>query len=235
MVRSRACAGSNPFAFFSPASTAFPDDNNPIDSFIVGLISLAVALPVTFFLQSTYELSNEVKVPDLWLSWPGGWETKVMGSEGHKDWHYGKGGVQPRRIVRWYARFSTQGEPFMMTLLNLWRRFYAWTRGMPPPWEQDEAVFGARSSTAAYSLDRMTGDEDAGASGTRDAAHAVRTARAVQFARKDTVVRHRLVAVGVIGVLLTWAIFAWFIFTCALFPRAARATACMRLPATHVR
>ena len=49
--------------------TAFPDDNNPIDSFLVGLISLGMALPVTMFLQSLFDLSNEVKVADIWLSW----------------------------------------------------------------------------------------------------------------------------------------------------------------------
>jgi hypothetical protein len=154
-----------------------------------------------------------VKVPDLWVSWPGGIETRVLGAEAHKDWNYARGGVQPSRIVRWYARFATQGEPLMMTVINLWRRLYAWMRGVPPPWEQDETVTGARSSTAAYESVVMDHNADASA---RDSAHEVRTAHAVRFALAEVAMRRRLVGVGVVGVLLTWAIFAWFIFTCAL-------------------
>lgn len=36
--------------------TQFPDDEQPFDSFIVGLISIAVAIPVTYLLQICFEI-----------------------------------------------------------------------------------------------------------------------------------------------------------------------------------
>ena len=35
--------------------TAFPDDANSVDTFIVGLIALAVAIPVTVFISTCFE------------------------------------------------------------------------------------------------------------------------------------------------------------------------------------
>ena len=38
---------------------AFPDDDKPLDSFLVGLISVACAIPVTWFMQSCFEIAND--------------------------------------------------------------------------------------------------------------------------------------------------------------------------------
>jgi hypothetical protein len=76
---------------------AFPDDDKPLDSFIVGLISIAsawlrqgrmrtaapprgltralplrhpaVAIPVTHFLANCFEIANDTEAPDSWLEW----------------------------------------------------------------------------------------------------------------------------------------------------------------------
>jgi hypothetical protein len=39
--------------------TAFPNDDNSVDSFIVGLISLAIAIPVTFFIATCFSIAND--------------------------------------------------------------------------------------------------------------------------------------------------------------------------------
>ena len=44
---------------------AFPDDERPVDSFIVALIALAIALPVTLFLQSAFEMANDSECPEV--------------------------------------------------------------------------------------------------------------------------------------------------------------------------
>jgi hypothetical protein len=51
--------------------TTFPDEDRPLDSFIVGLISLAVALPVTLFLTSCFEIANDSEAPESWLFYGG--------------------------------------------------------------------------------------------------------------------------------------------------------------------
>ena len=51
--------------------TTFPDEDRPLDSFVVGLISLAVALPVTLFLTSCFEIANDSEAPESWLFYGG--------------------------------------------------------------------------------------------------------------------------------------------------------------------
>jgi hypothetical protein len=45
--------------------TTFPDDERPLDSFVVGLIALAIAMPVTHFLQVCFELANDSEAPEV--------------------------------------------------------------------------------------------------------------------------------------------------------------------------
>jgi hypothetical protein len=44
---------------------AFPDDARPVDSLIVALIALALALPVTLFLQAAFEIANDNEAPEV--------------------------------------------------------------------------------------------------------------------------------------------------------------------------
>ena len=48
---------------------AFPDDDKPVDSFIVGLISIAIALPVSLFLATCFSIANDSEAPENWLEW----------------------------------------------------------------------------------------------------------------------------------------------------------------------
>ena len=84
---------------------AFPMDSKPVDrcvrmlrmhmsaaetaslrpsrfSFIVGLISLAVSLPVVLFLQTAFAIANDSEAPESWLEWPFTWRKLVFGFNG---------------------------------------------------------------------------------------------------------------------------------------------------------
>ena len=215
--------------------TAFPDDENPIDSFLVGLISLAVALPVTMFLQSSFMLSNTVMSPDMWLDWPGEWLLWFIGKDANKDWHYTRGGVMPSRVARWYARFYSQGEPIIVTIRNIFIRIGCWLRGKPCPWEEqpeeeesesEDAYEQARSrdtpresqtgSRALFFRPSMrmsmtTGYQDGLLSPETTAEKEARAE-----ASHDVVIKRILVSAGIVGTMITWVLFAWFTFTYGL-------------------
>jgi hypothetical protein len=74
-----------------------------VDSFIVGLISIAVALPVTLFLQNAFAIANDSEAPESWLEWHG-WRKLLFGLHAHRRWHYTGPEGQPNRHVKWYIR-----------------------------------------------------------------------------------------------------------------------------------
>ena len=124
--------------------TAFPDDNSNLDSFLVGLIALAVALPVTLFISTCFSIANDNEAPESWLEWLG-WRKLVLGRRAHRRWHYTGPKGQPMRYVRWFVRSS--GAPISETAANLYRSFYAWVTGTEVPWlveareaEEEEAA-----------------------------------------------------------------------------------------------
>jgi hypothetical protein len=217
--------------------TAFPDEENPIDSFLVGLIALGVALPVTLFLQSAFALSNSVDSPDLWLDWPTSLWFVLVGTEGHKEWHYTRGGVLPSRLARWFARFYSQGEPTVVTLHNACIRLKCWLLCKPCPWEEQpaDADVAEPEVTDAYELARAQDVPRSSSSrallfrklsrrlsmtaGYQDGLMAPETdeekaARAE--AQRDLATKRLLTSAGIIGTLITWALFSWFTLTYGL-------------------
>jgi hypothetical protein len=44
---------------------AFPDDERPVDSLIVALIAFALALPVTLFCKTMFEVANDNEAPEV--------------------------------------------------------------------------------------------------------------------------------------------------------------------------
>jgi hypothetical protein len=94
---------------------AFPNDENPRDSLIVALIALAVALPVTLFLNSAFALANDGEQPESWLAWSGTVRV-LLGRSANREWAYCRG-AQPTRFIRWWIR--SKDAPAMETLMNL--------------------------------------------------------------------------------------------------------------------
>ena len=161
--------------------TAFPNDDSQADSFIVSLISLAVALPVTYLLQTCFEVANDNEAPESWLEWVG-WRKFVFGLNAHRRWNYTKG-PQPVRHVRWFVR--SVGAPKSETAINLYYSLKAWLTGTLPPWtiearEAEEELAAARAEADAEEEEARHGDKDARANGVE--LHTVRAMAIMQAA-----------------------------------------------------
>ncbi len=181
--------------------TAFPDDNNNLDSFLVGLIALAIALPVTLFISTCFAIANDNEAPESWLEWLG-WRKLAFGRRAHRRWHYTGPKGQPGRYVRWFVRSA--GAPIPETAANLWRSFYAWLTGTEVPWLVEARE--AEEEEAAETEDSCGHGELASVSGGSTSS-SVRSARALRNWKRT------MLAVGLAGVYITWTMFAWFIFT----------------------
>ena len=87
---------------------AFPDDAYVTDQFFVGLISVAVALPVDMLLVRLFEASNEGDAPEQWLEAPSGVWKLLLGKDCHKAWRYDDGVSD---LVQWLARRGAGRRP----------------------------------------------------------------------------------------------------------------------------
>ena len=190
--------------------SAFPNDDVPRDSLIVGLLSFAIALPVSFFLSTCFELANDSEAPESWLLWAG-LPRLVFGPQAHRKWHYTGPAGQPVRFVRWFCR--SVDAPHLETLLNLWESAKAWATGDDTPWiiEADEVDAEARLLHAPSGSPRV----DASECGSMDG-HPVSVSHA--SAKRLRRSKRMLTAVGLGGVYLIWAFFAWVIFVRAQTP-----------------
>ena len=272
--------------------TAFPDDENkPVDSFIVGLISIAIGLPVTLFIATCFGIANDSEAPESWLEWYG-YQKLIWGPRAHRRWHYTGPAGQPPRYVKWYVR--SVGAPPSETAANLVRSLWAFLTRSEPAWVEealeaeaeahqavaeadDSAAEGPKSrahrlmaehgipigSSSAEGADTdpavssranhllLIASEDAhdehttnfaarevtlpayntgkaAPSGYDDTAqdadipdddhvseHSGSTTSSIRSAKALSQYKRWVMSVGIGGTLLAWAIFAWFIFTCA--------------------
>ena len=219
--------------------TAFPNDDNQVDSFIVSLIALAVALPVTYVLQTCFLIANDNEAPESWLEWVG-WRKLVFGPAAHRRWNYTLG-AQPVRHVRWYVR--SVGAPPTETAMNLCYSLKAWLTGTVPPWtieahEAEEEAATARAEANAEEEEASEGKKDVHSSGieNNDSPHhghganghggstgehvdgdgsesGRSTSSSVRSARALARYKRAVMVLGLGGTFFCWAIFAWFIFT----------------------
>jgi hypothetical protein len=127
----------------------FPDDDRTVDSIIVALIALAIALPVTVFIATCFSVANDSECPESWLQ-RAGLARLLLGGGANRNWHYTKG-KPPSRFVRWYCRCVE--APLSETAANLWRSFKAFVTRTRPPWikeaEKAERAAHARHAAAA--------------------------------------------------------------------------------------
>ena len=272
--------------------TAFPDDENkPVDSFIVGLISIAIGLPVTMFIATCFSIANDSEAPESWLEWYG-YQKLIWGPRAHRRWHYTGPAGQPPRYVKWYVR--SVGAPPSETAANMVRSLWAFITRSEPAWVEeareaeeealaavaevgdgaaaegpksrahrlmaehgipmgsnsaDSSDFSPAASSRANHLLAIAAEEaydehaaglvarnvtlpayssQAAPSGYDDVAqdvdipdeddvskHSGSTTSSIRSAKALSKYKRWVMSVGIGGVLLVWAIFAWFIFTCA--------------------
>jgi hypothetical protein len=165
---------------------AFPDDDRAVDSFIVALIALAIALPVTQFIAGCFSVANDSECPESWLQWAG-LARLLLGDGANRRWHYTGPAGPPSRVVRWYCR-SVEAPP-SETVANLWRSFRAWATGTRPPWieeaeEAEEAERAAHTQCATAAAAESDDDDNEAAELTRQ--------------------KHRLTVLGIVSVYLVW-------------------------------
>ena len=198
--------------------TAFPNEDNPIDSFIVGLsalprracflassdacaapaVSIAIALPASLFLASCFMIANDSEAPESWLEWFG-WRKLVFGVNAHRRWHYTGPLGQPNRHVKWFIR--SVGAPPPETAINLWHSLVSWVTGTDPPWVEEwreavEAEAEEEAEEAEVEVDAPACDShDAPPHQVNGGAHlsdAPRVLRLLQLADQETVDMHAI-------------------------------------------
>jgi hypothetical protein len=164
---------------------AFPDDAYVTDQFFVGLISVAVALPVDMLLVRLFEASNEGDAPEQWLEAPSGKWKLLLGKDCHKGWNYDAGVSD---LAKYLARRGSEALPAALMRLCAWLA---------------AKVLGARDDDAG-SAKKADGD---GSDNEEDAVFDEAEARAEACSK-------RLYAFsGLLGVYVVWAAFSWVIFT----------------------
>jgi hypothetical protein len=186
------------------ACHAFPDDDAPLDSFIVGLISIAIALPVASFCQTCFAIANDSEAPESWLEWVG-WRKLVFGFNAHRKWHYTKR-AQPLRHVKWFIR--SIGAPQTETAMNLLVSVRCWLTCTEPPWIV-EARDAEEEAEAAGTADEEAKPAKAG-SEKASTSSSVRSARALSRYKRS------VMAIGLAGIYICWAIFTWCVRPCVV-------------------
>ena len=200
---------------------AFPDDDNPVDSFLVGLIALAVALPCTLFLGSAFELANDSEAPKSWLEWSGLVPKLVFGFRGHHRWHYTRGPKPPPWFVLWYVR--NYSSPNLELLIDFCKWLVAKVLRRDPEWviegrERQEAEAEKREAFAEAFSAKPSGEAE------HDSPHATKSGGSCKSgsgsgsgssqssmaeARESVAFKHFLTYAGLLGTAVTWALFAW--------------------------
>jgi hypothetical protein len=187
--------------------TVFPDDTNELDSFLVGLIALAVALPVTLFIATCFEIADDSEAPESWLKWTG-WRKLVFGRHAHRRWHYTGPHGQPVRYVKWYCRSVT--APPSETFANLCRSLYAWATGTEVPWlaeAREAALEEAEAESKEEDHDDDEGSCHKGCDGASESGGS--TSSSVRSARALMRWKRFAVSTGLAGVYVVWIVFAW--------------------------
>ena len=200
--------------------TAFPDDASSVDSFIVGLIALAVAIPVTVFVSVCFEIANDNEAPESWLEWTG-WRKFVFGPNAHRRWHYTRG-APPVRYIKWYVR--SKDAPMTETFANLCRSFHAWATGGEPLWVEEAREAAAeeaaaekqRAAAAGHAAPACEEEEASSASEAGSVSSSVCSAMALSAYKRQVMV------VGLFGTVVCWTLFTW----CAARLPAARTPPC---------
>jgi hypothetical protein len=170
---------------------AFPDDAYITDQFFVGLISVAVALPVDMLLVRLFEASNEGDAPEQWIKAPTGVWKLLLGKDCHKAWQYDAKEKPVSDLVKWLARRGAESLPAIVL------RFFAWLAAKVKPAHHDDGEDGKK---------KAADDEDA--EGVDDAATFDEAA-----ARSEAWGKRGYAFSGLLGVYVIWAAFAWVIFT----------------------
>ena len=155
-------------------------------------------------MATCFEIANDNEAPESWLEWTG-LRKFVLGFNAHRRWHYTGPLGQPGRYVRWYVR--SVGAPPPETYMNLLHAARAWLTRTDPPWivEADEAAAAeAEAATQRASAGDGGESDDAG-----ESSEAESVTSSVASALELRASKRRHMVVGLVGVYVIWAVFAW--------------------------
>jgi len=189
--------------------TAFPDDANPLDTFLVGLLSIAVGLGVTGFIGQCFALANDPDPPDSILKWIGvPWPALIWGLQAHRKWHFTQA-TPPRHFVLWFMR--CRETPLIVTFLDLCTSIRSILLEEPRPWHQEShkiLVQEAQKRTLMMAQELERHGEEVEEDGEEEEEEE-------DEEEEEMVSRRAYAVVGVAAVYLSWTICSTFIFVCA--------------------
>ncbi len=165
-----------------------PDDENYWDQILVGLISVAVALPIDMFLARAFEIANEGDAPESWLDAPAGRVKLIIGKDAHQGWHLANPSEPVSDFVLWVVRYSW--EPLIASLLRLagWL-FRRWCPCCASKEANDDEAAGKHAEGE---------DEDEPSAAPSGASNASSAARA------DARSKRLYASAGLLGVYICW-------------------------------
>lgn len=204
----------------------------------MALISLAVSTPISVFLASCFEIANDSEAPESWLCY-GGVVRLLCGLRAHRRWRYCGPAGQPLHFVRWYARCADAPKLETLANLVRRLVSWLTCRPPPWVIEAREDREGRDATPAASATaTEATPSTDQALSelmyGTDVPRSAGATMDVLHFSDSHGVVmshswvddrafapsiassgrglrawKHSLTAVGLGGVLILWAVYAW--------------------------
>ena len=205
--------------------TLFPDDESTRDSFIVGLISLAVSLPTISIMGWCFALANDSGRPRALLEWMNIPRKLLFGLKAHRSWHYTRG-AQPHRYVKWWARCAEDEGPFPDVISDLFTAAWCALRCHKTPWvlEAEEAAAEAAAAEdeeqeetvkASQGGEKVIPSHSLRSSVSCCSASQVEEDEEIQEAKELAQEKRVFVAKGIVAAAIIWGLMVWFIFTCA--------------------
>jgi len=186
---------------------AFPDDAYFTDQIFVGLICVAVALPVTMFLERCFEIANEVEgAAEGWVAW-GGILSLLLGKRAHKEWRWADADDPPSDLVQLLATGAGWRELFKFALGKVLHAFRPPTSSKTSAGGRGLDGGGGSPKAEVDRAHRLSQRDSPASSSGHESKSEESDARSAALARR------LYAATGLLGVYVTWAIFSWFIFT----------------------
>ena len=186
---------------------AFPDDAYTTDQFFVGLISVAVALPIDLFLVRAFEIANEGEMPGNWVTLPSGRWRMLLGKDMHNGWALAD---QRHPVSDFAMHLILVGDDWwdmlkFAVLLALDRLWQLLRRARSAP-SFEPARPGDGGSPRSATGSPLSGG---GFTPTRSSSRASSAGRSAAAARADALKKRLYASAGLFGVYLCWTIMSW--------------------------
>ena len=198
---------------------AFPDDSSNRDTYLVGLISVAVSFPVAGILMHMFDVSNDVEMPECWQEQPPAkWQRLLLGGlDPVRGWNWvydddADGGVFPRKrpvnaMYMWLI--MNAGTPLWLLLWGWAQDKYAGVRERWVPKKEGEDEMETEEPHSNTSEEQEEERREKADEEFEEAKAAARAART-------------MASLGIAGVLVTWTVMVWFILVRPRHPLPAR-------------